>query len=199
MNYLKTAINSLLKSRFYSLVNIIGLATGITVCLLIFIYIINELSYESFQKKRKDIYRVTLEWGSEGSKMKFAGSMPALAPAINSQLPEADAAIRLRKEYDAVLKTSGGEEFDEENLFFADPGIFRIFTLNLTQGDPDQALAEPLSMVLTEKASLKYFGTSNPVGKELFFRDYPVRVSGILKIFLKTRTWFVKPLFPTVH
>ena len=90
-------------------------------------FIVNELSYERFQKNRKNIYRIAVEWGSEGSKMKFAGCMPALAPAINSQIPEVESAVRMKKDYDAAIKDKNNLEFKEENLFFADPGVFGIF------------------------------------------------------------------------
>jgi putative ABC transport system permease protein len=179
-NYLKTAINSLLRSKFFSLVNILSLAIGMTVCLLIFMYIVNELSYEKFQKNRKDIFRLSLIWGSEDSKMKFAGSMPALAPAIISEVPEAEVAIRVRKGYDAVVKINNEEEFAEENLFFSDPEIFRIFSFSLVQGDPEHALEDPFSVVLSEKASRRYFGNASALGRELFYKDFPMKVTGIM-------------------
>jgi hypothetical protein len=73
-------------------------------------YIVNELSYESFQKNKQNIYRIAIEWGTEGNVMKFAGSMSALAPAINSQIPEVETAIRIRKIYDGSVKNNDGQE-----------------------------------------------------------------------------------------
>lgn len=179
--YLKSAINSLMKSRFFSMANVLGLTTAMTVCLLIFMYIVNELSYEKFQKNRKDIFRLALIWGSEGSKMKFAGSMPGLAPAINSEVPETELAVRIRKEYDAVVKINNDKEYDEENLFFSDPELFKIFSFNMIQGDPDHALEEPFSVVLSEKASKKFFGSTNTLGREVFFKDFPMKITGIME------------------
>ena len=79
---LKVAFRNSIKYRFISITNIAGLAIGMTVCLLMLMYVINELSYESFHENRVQLYRVILEWGTEESKMQFAGSMPAMAPAF---------------------------------------------------------------------------------------------------------------------
>ena len=104
-NYFKTAISILIKNKFFSLINITGLTLGITTSLLILIYIENELSYEKFQKNRQNIYRVAVEWGTKGNVMKFAGSMPALAPAINSQIPEVELAVRIKKAYADIYQS----------------------------------------------------------------------------------------------
>ena len=82
-NNLKIAIRNILKLKFFSFINISGLVIGMTVCLLMAMYIVNEMSYESFHRKKDSIYRITVIWGTEENKMKFAGVMPALAPALN--------------------------------------------------------------------------------------------------------------------
>jgi putative ABC transport system permease protein len=179
-NYLKTAIKSLFRNKFFSIVNIIGLAMGITVSLLILMYIVNELSYENFQKNRQNIYRVALEWGTEGNIMKFAGSMPALAPAMNLQIPEIELAIRIRKDYDAVLKRKDGQEFKENNLFFADSGVFKVFSFGLKEGNPSDILTDPFSVVISENIATKYFGKSDPLGQELLYQDIPLKITGIM-------------------
>jgi putative ABC transport system permease protein len=142
-NYIKTAFNNLIRNKFFLSINILGLTLGITASLLIMMYIVNELSYESFQKNRKNIYRIAVEWGNEGSKMKFAGCMPALAPAINSQIPEVESAVRIRNDYDAIIKNRNNQEIKEENLFFADPGVFGIFSFIIKEGDQVSALNYP--------------------------------------------------------
>jgi putative ABC transport system permease protein len=179
-NYLKTAVNILVKNKFFSTINILGLAMGITVCLLILVYVVNELSYERFQKNRKNIYRLALEWGTEGNKMKFAGSMPALAPAINSQIPEVESAIRIRKSYDAKIKNKDNQEIKEENLFFADPSVFQIFSFSLKEGNPDNALVDPFSVVISKKIATKYFDSADPLGQVLTYNDTPLKITGIM-------------------
>jgi putative ABC transport system permease protein len=179
-NYLKTAINSIVKNRFFSLINILGLALGITVSLLILMYVVNEMSYESFQINRKNIYRIALEWGTPGNIMKFAGSMPALATAIDSQIPEVESVARIRKSYDAVLKTKDNQEIREEKLFFADPDVLKVFSFSFLEGNPENALNEPFSAVITRRAATKYFGNTDPLGKELSFQNALLKINGII-------------------
>ncbi len=179
-NYLKTAVNVLVKHRFFSSINIIGLALGITASLLILMYVVNELSYESFQKNKNNIYRIALEWGNEGNIMKFAGSMPALAPAIELQMPEVEKAIRVRKDYDAVIKNRDNQEITEHNLFFADQGIFQVFSFNMTEGNTENALLDPFSVVISKKIANKYFGNTDPLGQELSYHDIPLKITGLM-------------------
>jgi putative ABC transport system permease protein len=179
-HYIYTGFGMLKKNKFYSLINIIGLGVGITVSLLILVYILNEMSYERFQKNRDNIYRINLLWGSEGSEMKFAGAMPALAPAINAEFPEARLAVRIRRDYGAVITTSDNQEISESNFFFADSGLFDVFSINLVRGNPKTVLAEPYSIVLSESMAKKYFGTTDPVGKVLNFNKTPLKISGII-------------------
>jgi putative ABC transport system permease protein len=179
-NYLKIAISRLMKNKFFPSINIIGLSLGITACLLIMMYVINELSYESFQINRQNIYRVAVKWGTEGNVMKFAGSMPALAPAINEQVPEVEVAVRIRKDYDAIIKNKDGQEIKEENLFFADQGIFDIFSFYLKQGNTRNALSDPYSVVISEKMATKYFGSGDASGKTLLYNDSPLKITGIM-------------------
>jgi putative ABC transport system permease protein len=180
-NYLRTALSNLVRNKFFSSINILGLVLGITASLLIMMYIVNELSYESFQKNRKNIYRIAVEWGNEGSKMKFAGCMPALAPAINSQIPEVESAVRIQEDYDVVIKNRNNQEIKEENLFFADPGVFGIFSINMIEGDPVNALIDPYSVVISKGISTKYFGATDPLGQSLTYHDTPLKITGIIE------------------
>ncbi len=179
-NYIKTAINSLIRNKFFSSINIIGLALGITVSLLMLMYVVNEFSYESFQKNRQNIYRIALEWGNEGSKMKLAGTMPALAPAIKTQIPEIEQAVRIRKEYDAVIKNKEDQDIKEDNLFFADQGVFQIFSFKMLEGNTGDALVDPFSVVISKDIAIKYFGTGNPLGHELILYDNPLTITGVM-------------------
>ncbi|MFQ5753008.1 MAG: ABC transporter permease, partial [bacterium] len=179
-NYLKIAVRSFFKQRTYSFINVFGLAIGMAACLLMLMYVYNELSYENIHEKKARIYRLPVDWGSEGNKMRFAGSMPALAPALNTQMPEIEKAIRVQQDYDAILSNQANEQIREEHLFFADPGIFDIFSFDLIKGDSKTALAEPFSIVLTESQAKKYFGSDNPMGQTLDYHDTPVKVTGIM-------------------
>ncbi len=96
-------------------------------------------------------------WGNGQSKMQFAGSLPALAEAAQKEIPEVALAGRVQADRDAVLKWKNNE-IKEENLFFADPAILKIFSFSFLDGDPESALREPFSMVISERQASKYFG-----------------------------------------
>lgn len=179
-NYLKLAIRRMTKNKFFPIINITGLALGIGVSLLILMYIVNELSYEKFQKNRNNIYRIAIEWGTKGSEMKFAGSMPALAPAIMSQIPEVISAVRIRQGEDVTIKNKESQEFKEENLFFADPGIFDVFSFVIDHGNTKNALGDPYSVVISINTAKKYFGTSDPLGQELLYNNTPLKITAIM-------------------
>jgi putative ABC transport system permease protein len=134
-SYLKVAFRNAKKSRTFSMINITGLSIGMTVCLLMLMYVVNEMSFENFHQNKDNIYRIVLNWGTEESKMKFAGSMPAIAQAVEAQIPEIRKAIRIRRNYEAVLINSQNQPIKEESVFFADPGIFDIFSFQLYKGD----------------------------------------------------------------
>jgi putative ABC transport system permease protein len=178
-NYLKTALSNLRRNKFFSSINILGLALGITASLLIMMYIVNELSFENFQKNRKNIYRVDVEWGKEGSRMKFAGCMPALAPVLTSEIPEVLSAVRIKKDYDAVLKNRANQEINEENFFFADPSVFDIFSIYFREGDRVIALTDPYTVVISRRTAVKYFSTVDPLGQTVSYHDKPLKVTGI--------------------
>ncbi|MFQ5709608.1 MAG: ABC transporter permease, partial [bacterium] len=180
-NYLKIALRNLIKFKTLSLINLTGLVVGVTVCLHMLVYVIHESSYESFHQNKERIYRIAVEWGTETTKIKMAGSMPALAPALNAQVPEVEKAIRVRPDYDAVIVDRAKEEFPEDHLFFSDPGIFDIFSFQLKQGNKDEALSEPFSIVLSESKAKKYFNTENALGQTLFYGKTPLKVTGVFK------------------
>ena len=181
LSYLKIAFRNIFKLKFFSFINIIGLAIGMTVCLLMLMYIVNEISYESFHEKKENIYRISAIWGKEGNKMRFSGVMPALAPALRDNFPEIEKVIRVQNNDSAVLVNQDNEKVKESNFFFSDSDIFDIFSFTFLNGDQKTALVEPFSMVLSESQALKYFGENDPIGETLFYKGNPIKVTGIIK------------------
>ena len=180
-SYLKISFRNIFKFKFFSIINILGLAIGMAVCLLMLMYVINEISFEQFHQKKDNIYRVALEWTSGQMTTKHAGAIPALAPVLNKQFPEVEIAIRIRPDFDGVLTNRLNEKIKEQNLFFAEQGIFDIFSFNLVQGNKKTALSAPYSMVLSQSQALKYFGDTNPLGLTILFDDHPVKITGIIE------------------
>ena len=130
-NYIKIAFRSIKRHLGFSFINIFGLAVGMTVCLLMLMYVVNEISYDDFHKKGDRIYRLACNWGTEGSKMKFAGSMPAFAPALNSEIPEIEVAARIRHNSEMIILGAQNEKYKQSQIFHADPEVFDIFSWKL--------------------------------------------------------------------
>ncbi len=182
-NYIKIAFRNIKRHLGFSFINIFGLAVGMTVCLLMLMYVVNETSYDNFHEKGDRIYRLTCDWGTEGSKMKFAGTMPAFAPALNTEIPEIEVAGRLRLNSEMIVLGAQNEKFKQSGIFHADPEMFDIFSWNLLEGDPSSVLAEPFSVVITQKIAKKYFDREDPIGKTLNINGNLYKVTGLLKDF----------------
>ena len=185
-NYFKTALRSLLKRRAYSLLNIVGLAVGISSCLLIFQYVAFERSFDDFNSNASQIARIRLDSYKEG-KMQWqsATSYPAIGPTLKKDFPEVEAFCRL---HDAEALLSNDErnvKFKETKGYFADPEAIRMFGIELTRGNPATALTDPDQILLSESTARKYFGTEEPVGKRLISREanqkLDLQVAGVFK------------------
>ncbi len=179
-NNLKIAVRNLLKNKVISFINITGLAVGMGLCLLMLMYAATEFSYDNYHTNGNRIYRVTAEWGSEGSKMNFAGVMPAVAPALNEEVPEVEFAARIKRNNTLNIKVNEKNEYPEENFYYSDNEILKIFPLSLIEGNVNAALAEPYSVILTKSLSQKYFGDKEPLGKIIQIEDIPFTVTGLL-------------------
>ena len=145
-NCLKTAIRNLIQYKVYSCINIVGLAVGMASCILILLYVLDELNYDRYHQKADQIYRVLKkqgEWGF-GSSTSFI-----LAPTLLEEFPEIRNVARIRKSHDPVYIRKGVNTLRERSFLFADNSIFEVFTLPLIVGNPRTALESPHSIVLT--------------------------------------------------
>src|SRR5215467_6969148 len=149
-NYLKTAIRSLLKNKFYTSINIIGLAVGLATCLLIFLYVLDELSYDKYNANADRIYRVNNEIRFGGNYFDLAQGPAPMAATMAREFPQVQQVTRVRC-YGSFLVRKGNENIHEERVGFADSTLFDVFTLPMIAGDPKTALKEYHSLVITEK------------------------------------------------
>ena len=181
-NYFKIALRSLLRNKSFSAINIFGLTLGITTCLLILLYVQNEMSYDSFNEKADRIVRVVFRGSIQGEKMKEAMVMPPVAQTLKSEYPEVLEATRLRK-YGYPRITFGDKTFKENAFAYADSNFFQVFTLPFIKGDPKTALLEPNTIVISESVAKKYFGDEDPIGKVLIFKDWKTsfKITGIMR------------------
>lgn len=168
-NYFKVALRSIRKNKLYSFVNIIGLTTGITGCILIGLYIWNELSYDSFHKNGDRIVRITMEYGGGGTVNKAAVTGTKTGPQLKRDFPQIETFTRTIKYARTVA--NGTKVFNEKNVLYADADFFNMFSFKLLRGNAATALGSPNKIVLTEATAKKYFGDDDPVGKTVRIND----------------------------
>ena len=182
-NYLKIAIRNLSKNKVLSFINIFGLSTGIACALLIILFIKDELSFDKFNKNPERIYRVVKDFvNDDGSTLPDATTPPALAPAMQKEIPEIESTVRIFSNWgDKNLIKYGDKRFYEEGLYRSDSSIFSIFNFKFIHGTALTALSDPKSIVLTESSAKKYFGTTDPMNKVLDVDQKPYVVSAVIK------------------
>jgi len=179
-NYFKIALKNLMKNKFYSMINIVGLAIGITACILIMLYVQSELSYDAYHEKADRIYRVNLDAVISGEDMNSPVTCPPLAKAMQNEIPEVEEAARLTTQ-PAVIRHNN-DVFNEYSWFFADPNFFKIFSTTFITGNPENALSQPNTVVLTESTAKRYFGEDNPIGQFITLaNDRNYQITGVIK------------------
>jgi len=180
-NYLKTALRNLWKSKGFSALNIIGLAIGLSTCLLILIYVMDELGYDRYNANADRIYRVDSEIKFGGNHFILAVAPAPTGPAMLKDFPEVEKEVRFRS-YGGVTVKKGGQNIREEAVIYADSTLFDVFTLPLLAGSPHTALMQLHTVVITEKIAKKYFNETQVVGKTLIFNDsIPYKVTAVIR------------------
>lgn len=164
-NYLKIGLRNLHKQKGYSVINITGLATGIACCLLIFLYVKDELTYDSYHGKKDRIYRIISSFDFSGSSMTAGATNFTEAEAYAAEIPEVASFVRL--ENDAAIVKQGDSYVQQQNLVYADPTLFEIFDFDLVAGNFDGVLTDLNEVVITDEMALKYFGQTDVVGQRL--------------------------------
>ena len=177
-NYFKIAWRNLVRYKSFSLINIFGLAIGITCCLLVSLFIMDELSYDKYHKDAGNIYRVVKDFvNDDGSRLPDATTPPAIGAAIQKDIPEIDKVARLFPGWGNKFYVRKGEKnFIEENLYRADSSVFDVFTFQFVKGDKKTALKDLHAIVLTETTAKKYFGNEDPIGKTLEVDTWEPRI-----------------------
>ncbi|HTI09790.1 MAG TPA: ABC transporter permease [Puia sp.] len=180
-NYLKTALRNLWRNKGFSAINIIGLAVGLATCLLIIIYVLDELSYDRYNEKADRICRVDGDIKFGGNHFVLAVSPPLAGPSMLQDYPEVEQQTRFRMTGGLLVK-KGNQNIREDRVTFADSTLFDVFTLPMMAGDPRTALTAPRSIVITEKMARKYFNGTDVVGRTLVINDsLNYKVTGVIK------------------
>lgn len=179
-NYIKVAIRHMIRNKSYAAINIIGFSIGLASCIIIFFYVNQELSHDTFHVKSDRIYRATNTVVRSSQTIFWGTTPPALAPALSTDFAGIEKATRLRSSDDHYFSVEDNR-FYERSLFFADSAFFEIFDFVLLAGNPKTALNNPNSIVITEDLALKYFGERLPIGKLIVMdNETNLKVTGIL-------------------
>jgi len=181
-NYLKTGWRNIIKNKGTFVVNITGLALGIASCIVIMLYVSDELSYDRFNEKADEIVRVVFRANINGEEMNEAVVMAPVAQTLKNDLPEVIDATRIAKSYNNRLEFNGSY-YGQSSLAYVDPNFFNVFTLPIIQGDQKTPLDKPNSVVISESLAKSIFGNTDPVGKTITVtnRDEQLNVSGVMK------------------
>jgi len=168
-NLLLVALRNFKRDKWYSLLNILGLTIGITFSLFLIFYIIDELSYDRYHEKANRIFRIGSHIKEpDKDTMRWAATPFPMAPALASDYPEVEEAVRFIGNSNNIMYKNGDLRLYEDKVYFADSNLFRVFTHRFIEGNPQTALKDPKSMVLTKSVAKKFFGsTGNYVGKTL--------------------------------
>lgn len=179
-NYLKMALRNIKKHKGYSFINIAGLAVGMTCCILILLWVQDELSYDRYHENADRIYRITYAEEIGDAYDHYGNSPFAAAPAFAAEVPGISAYTRLWKR--SGLIKQAGNTFDERDIFYADKDFFKIFSFAFIEGDSAAALDNPGSIVLTQDMAKKIFGNKPALGETLNLSgDGDVRVTGVVR------------------
>jgi putative ABC transport system permease protein len=171
-NYFKTAWRNLWRSKVFSSINIMGLSIGLACCILMFLFIQNELSYDRFNVNAKNIYRI-FSIPVDGKEKKELAVTPApWAPLMKKDYPGIKEYVRLLRDEKMVVGQPGERHFYEKDVLYVDSTFFNVFSVDLERGDVKKALERPNSIVLTKEAAQKYFGDADPIGKTLEINSF---------------------------
>jgi putative ABC transport system permease protein len=185
-NYLRSAFRNVKRNPFISFINIFGLTVGLTCCLLILTYIINERSYDKFNKNADNIYRATRIFysGQNIESLHLSAIAPPFGPLLQSGFPDIQKITRLLPNGSTPLRYKD-KLFNENNVFMADENFFDFFSIPVIKGDPHKGLYDPYTVMMTEAVAKKYFGDADPMNKTILLDNnkHEFKVTGIFKPF----------------
>jgi putative ABC transport system permease protein len=180
-NYLKIALRNLWKSKAFSAMNIIGLASGLAVCLLIVLYVTDEWSYDRYNKQADRVYRLDADIYFNNTSAIFAVAPDPLAPTMKRECPLVENMARVNYQNDILVKKDNQNVQDHQGAF-VDSTFFNVFTIPMLAGDPATALREPNSIVIDETTAKKYFNSTDVVGKTLFIdNNTNCKITGVIR------------------
>ena len=166
-NYLKISLRKMARQKMNTLITVGGLALGIASAVFIFSFILNEISYDRFNKNQENIFRVVT--GNMGEPDAWVGTPAPLGPVLISSMPEVKEFVRT-KVREAFVRVDN-KSFHEKKVLCADPSLFNVFSFPVIEGNANNLLSDPNSVVISESAAKKYFGDKDPLGQIMTLDD----------------------------
>src|SRR5688500_18308092 len=180
-NYFKIAWRTFFRYKVVTLINLAGLAIVLTCCLMIGLYVWDELQFDKFHKDGNLVYRIYDKRTDDQGTTSVATTPPVFATVLKNEFPEVDNTLRMLHVYENMLFELVEEKYYEEHGILAEPAFFNFFTLPLKYGNAITALAEPMNIVLSAELAEKYFGNENPLGKTISINKDNFRVTAVMQ------------------
>jgi putative ABC transport system permease protein len=195
-NYFKTAWRNLSKNKFYSTINITGLAIGLAVGIMILLWVQDELSYDSFHKNAESIYKINSHLGTGADEQVWEGAPAPLAVFSKQSIPEVVNTVRIDNVNGPLLFKYADKKFTETNMACVDSTFFSVFDFKLIKGNPLEPFPDMNSIIVTASEAKKYFGDGNAIGKVLATEYGNFTVSGVMEDFPENSTLHYNMLLP---
>ncbi len=190
-SYLKIAWRNLKKNRMFSLINIVGLSIGLAITIVLFLFISNELSFNTMYPKKDRIYRVLTEMGSQYDNETWATSPPIMAAALKEEITNVETAARVYKHNfgNTAAIRANDQNYTEDMFFWVDQELLTIFDIQLAKGKAADVLSRPNTVIISESAAQKYFNQLDPIGKTLLVdNNKQLEITGVYKDFPENST-----------
>ncbi len=196
-NYFKTAWRNLAGNKFYSAINITGLAIGLAVGIMVLMWVNDESSYDQFHSNAEQIYKINSHLGTGSSAQVWTGSPAPLAVYSKQSIPEVKEAVRIKGNGQQLLLNYGEHKFVETGSAYVDPSFFKVFDFHLKKGNAAKPFIDDQSIVITESTSKKYFGDEEAIGKTILQDGkFNFQVSGVIEDFPENSSIRYDILFP---
>ncbi|MFY0688784.1 MAG: ABC transporter permease [Cyclobacteriaceae bacterium] len=170
-NYLKIAFRNLTKRKAYTVINLLGLTIGMVACLIIFLFVRQEMSYDSFHSNSERIFRVGRSMTISGQHSAFVVSNYSMADLMEENIPELETVVRISRTDGWVSNKDRSVKFEERSFFYGEPELFELFDFDFESGNPQTALDAPNKVVITSQTAEKYFGNQEPIGQLIVLDD----------------------------
>ncbi|MGB3152934.1 MAG: ABC transporter permease [Maribacter sp.] len=179
--YIKIAWRNILKNKGIFSINIVGLALGIASCLIIMLFVVDELSYDRYNERADQIVNVVFKAKINGEEIKEGAVMAPVGRTLKQEFPEVLDATRIRNIGMPKISVDN-RSYREDRFAYVDSNFFNVFTFPIIEGDKNNPLQEPNTVVITKTQALKFFGASNPIGKLFYLegQEQPFRVTGVI-------------------